>query len=66
MLLRWSDRGGTCSMHGEGEDAWRIFVEKPEGKIPLGRPSDKWKDNIKMDGRETRDAVCRLDASGSG
>ena len=22
---------------------------KPEGKIPLGRPKRRWKDNIKMD-----------------
>jgi hypothetical protein len=27
-------------------------VEKPEGKIPLGRPRCKWFDNIKMDLRE--------------
>jgi hypothetical protein len=24
------------------------LVRKPEGKIPLGRPRQKWKDNIKM------------------
>jgi len=24
-------------------------VGKPEGKIPLGRPKRRWKDNIKMD-----------------
>ena len=26
-----------------------IFLVKPEGKSPLGRPSRRWKDNIKMD-----------------
>ena len=25
---------------------------KPEGKRPLGRPSSRWEDNIKMDLRE--------------
>jgi hypothetical protein len=25
---------------------------KPEGNIPLGRPTREWKDNIKMDLRE--------------
>ena len=25
---------------------------KPEGKIPLGRPRHRWKDNVKMDLQE--------------
>jgi hypothetical protein len=25
---------------------------KPEGKVPLGRPTRRWVDNIKMDLRE--------------
>jgi hypothetical protein len=29
--------------------AYRIFVEKPEGKKPLGRPRCKWVGDIKMD-----------------
>jgi hypothetical protein len=29
-----------------------ILVGKPEGKRPLGRPSRRWVDNIKMDLRE--------------
>ena len=28
---------------------YRVLVGKPEGKIPLGRPSRKWVDNIRMD-----------------
>ena len=31
---------------------YRVLVEKPEGKRPLGGPSRKWKDNIKMDLQE--------------
>jgi hypothetical protein len=35
-----------------GKNAYRLFVGKPEGKIPLGRPRRRWVDNIKMDLRE--------------
>jgi len=37
---------------GEGRDVCRVFVGKPEGKRPLGRPTHRWKDNIKMDLQE--------------
>jgi hypothetical protein len=37
---------------GEWRTAERILLGKPEGKRPLGRPSHKWVDNIKMDLRE--------------
>jgi hypothetical protein len=34
---------------GETRNAYRILVGKPEGKRPLGRPTRRWVDNIKMD-----------------
>jgi hypothetical protein len=34
---------------GEKWNAYRILVEKPEGKRQLGRPRLRWVDNIKMD-----------------
>jgi hypothetical protein len=34
--------------------AHRIFVGKPEGRRPLGKPRRRWVDNIKMDLREIR------------
>jgi hypothetical protein len=37
---------------GEKRNAYRILVENPEGKRPLGRPRRTWVDNIKMDLRE--------------
>jgi hypothetical protein len=38
---------------GEGKDVYRVLVERPEWKRPLGRTRRMWKDNIKMDLRET-------------
>jgi hypothetical protein len=39
-------------MHGEGRGVYRVLVEKPEGKRPLGRPRRRWEVNIKLDLRE--------------
>jgi hypothetical protein len=35
-----------------GRDVYRLLVEKPEGKRPLGRSRRRWEDNIKMDLRQ--------------
>ena len=37
---------------GKGRGEYRIFVGKPEGKRPLGRPRRRWEDNIKIDLQE--------------
>jgi hypothetical protein len=37
---------------GERRNAYRILVEKPERKRPLGRPRCKWVNNIKIYLRE--------------
>jgi hypothetical protein len=34
---------------GEKKNVYRLLVEKPEGKRPLGRPRRRWIDNIKID-----------------
>jgi hypothetical protein len=34
--------------------AYRVSVQKPEGKRPLGRPRRKMEDNIKIDLQEIR------------
>jgi hypothetical protein len=34
---------------GEESEVYRVFLGKPEGKKPLGRPRRRWEDNIKMD-----------------
>jgi hypothetical protein len=36
----------------EKRGAYRIFVGRPEGWQPLGRPRSRWEDNIKMDLQE--------------
>jgi hypothetical protein len=43
--------GTGCSKHGWNRNSCRIFVGKPEGKRPLGRPRRRW-ENIKMNLRE--------------
>jgi hypothetical protein len=34
---------------GEERGVHRVWVEKPAAKSPMGRPSRRWEDNIKMD-----------------
>jgi hypothetical protein len=46
--------GGSCNTNVEKRNAYRLLVEKPEGKRPLGRPRRKWVDNIRMDLGEVR------------
>ena len=33
----------------EGRNAFKILIDKPKGKIPLGRPRRRWEGNIRMD-----------------
>jgi len=37
---------------GERRGVYRVLVVKPEGKRPLGRPSSRSEDNVKMDRQE--------------
>jgi hypothetical protein len=38
---------------GEETKMYKVFVGKPNGKRPLGRPRCRWEDGIKMDLMET-------------
>ena len=40
---------GHVARMGDRRGVYRVLVEKPEGKRPLGRPRRRWEDNIKMD-----------------
>ena len=44
--MRWA---GHVARIRERIGVYRVFVGKPEGKRPLGRPRCRWEDNIKMD-----------------
>jgi hypothetical protein len=37
----------------ERKQKYKVLVEKPEGKRPLGRPRRRWEDLIRMDIRES-------------
>jgi hypothetical protein len=45
-------RLGHVARIGAERNAYRILVENPEGKRPLGRPRRRWVDNIKINVRE--------------
>ena len=44
--MRWA---GNVARMGEERGVYRVFVGKPEGKRPLGRPRRRWDNDIKMD-----------------
>jgi hypothetical protein len=37
---------GHVARMGRGRGVYRILVEKPEGKRPMGRPKRRWQDSI--------------------
>jgi hypothetical protein len=45
LIMRWARQ---VAHMGEGRGVYRVLVGKPEGKSPLGRPSRRWEDNIKI------------------
>jgi hypothetical protein len=44
-IMKWM---GHVAQMGEGRGVYRVMVEKPEGKRPLGRPRRRWKGNINL------------------
>jgi hypothetical protein len=44
--MRWV---GHEERTGKRRAAYRVLVERSEGKRPLGRPRRRWESNIKMD-----------------
>ena len=47
--MRWT---GHVARMGERKGVYRVLVGKSEGKRPLGRPSYKWENNVKMGRQE--------------
>jgi hypothetical protein len=44
--MRWA---GHVIRVGEDRNMYKVFMAKPEGKRPLGRPRLIWEDGIRMD-----------------
>jgi hypothetical protein len=49
--MRWA---GHVARMWDSSGVYRVLVEKPEGKRPLGRPWSRGEDNIKMDLQKAR------------
>jgi hypothetical protein len=47
--MRWA---ANVACMGEETGVYRVFLGKPEGRRPLGRPRRRWVDNIRMDLQE--------------
>jgi len=47
--MRWA---GHVARTEERRGVYRVLVRKHKGKRQLGRPRNRWKDNIKMDLQE--------------
>ena len=47
--LRWT---GHVARIEEGRGIFKILIDNPTGKRPLGRTRRRWEDNIRMDPKE--------------
>jgi hypothetical protein len=50
---------------GEERKVFKVLVEKPEGKRPLGRPRRRWEDGMRIYLKEIGLGGCGLDSTGS-
>jgi hypothetical protein len=60
--MRWA---GHVARMGEERKVYKVLVGKPEGKRPLGRPSRRWENGIRMDLGEISLGGYGLDSTGS-
>jgi hypothetical protein len=44
--IKWA---GIVARMGDVRNVYKICIGNPEGRRPLGRPSRRWEDNIRMD-----------------
>jgi hypothetical protein len=56
---------GHVARMGEERKVYRVLIEKPEVKRPLGRRRHRWGDGIRMDVRKIGWG-CGVDSVGSG
>ena len=58
IIMRISNEMNVvCSTYEERRGAYKVLVENPEEKRPLGRPRRRWEDTVKKDLLETRSGV---------
>jgi hypothetical protein len=57
---------GHVALIGAKRNGHRILTGKPEGKRPLGRPINRWVDNINIDLMRDKMGWYGLDRTGSG
>jgi hypothetical protein len=50
-------KGGANNANGGGEKSTNTLNRKHARKIPLGRPDLRWKENVKLDLKETGGGV---------
>jgi hypothetical protein len=43
---------GHMTCMGEERKVYKVFMGRPKGKRPLGRPKHRWENGIRMDLRE--------------
>jgi hypothetical protein len=49
IQVKANEVGRACGTHGIGEKSVQGFSGKARSKEPLGRPSHRWEDGIRMD-----------------
>jgi hypothetical protein len=59
-------RAGHVARMGERRVVYRVSVDKPKGKRPLGKPRHRWEDNINIGSIGSGLWWHGLDQSGSG
>jgi hypothetical protein len=47
--MRWT---GHVAPMGKERKMYKVLLAKPEGNSPLGKPSSRWEDGIRMDLRK--------------
>ena len=48
-IIQWTMLDNDVARMEEGRSAFKILAGKPTGKRPLGGPTRRWEDNIRMD-----------------
>jgi len=55
--IKNNEMEGHVARLGDRRGVYKVLVGRPDGKTPLGRPTCRWEDNIKMDLREVGWAI---------